>query len=82
MIGLVKSIRDRYNSFCFPLMGIVAGCGSARLERTVRVREVPGSNPGTPTEYSLLIREYLFYSSRFLLRGLRHLEHPDRRLPL
>jgi hypothetical protein len=44
MIGLVKSIRDRYNSFCFPLMGIVAGCGSARLERTVRVGVCPWSS--------------------------------------
>ena len=29
-----------------------SGRGSARLERTVRVREVPGSNPGAPTKTS------------------------------
>jgi hypothetical protein len=28
-----------------------SGRGSARLERTVRVREVPGSNPGAPTPF-------------------------------
>ena len=28
---------------------VKSGRGSARLERTVRVREVPGSNPGAPT---------------------------------
>jgi hypothetical protein len=62
MSGLVKSICHRYNAFCFPfpMKGTVAGCGSARLERTVRVREVPGSNPGTPTEDSLLLREFRF----------------------
>ena len=30
-----------------------AGRSSARLERTVRVREAPGSNPGAPTEEKL-----------------------------
>src|SRR5205085_8017465 len=30
------------------------GCSAARLARFVRDEEVPGSNPGTPTSFSLL----------------------------
>lgn len=36
-----------------PLTGTIAGRGAVRLARTVRVREVRGSNPRAPTETPL-----------------------------
>ena len=31
----------------------VSGCGAAWLARLLGVQEVPGSNPGSPTKYSV-----------------------------
>ena len=47
-----------------------SGRGSARLERTVRVREVRGSNPRAPTEKLPLKEREFFYSKNLLKIGL------------
>ena len=47
--GLSKRYATGIMPSAFP-QGMVSGRGSARLERTVRVREVGGSNPPAPTE--------------------------------
>ena len=46
--GLSKRYATGIMPSAFP-QGMVSGRGSARLERTVRVREVGGSNPPAPT---------------------------------
>jgi hypothetical protein len=45
---LAKPIQVEYNAIR------MSGRGSARLERCVRVAEVPGSNPGAPTKKNRL----------------------------
>ena len=50
-----------------PLKGIVTGRGAVRLARTVRVREVRGSNPRAPTENSLSDEGVSFLSRHDLL---------------
>jgi hypothetical protein len=48
---LAKGFGVGYNLFAKgkPLVRLVSGRGSVRLERCVRVAEAPGSNPGAPT---------------------------------
>jgi hypothetical protein len=58
---LVKGVGLHYNGAA--LNKRQSGRGSARLERTVRVREVGGSNPPAPTFYSLYYHGCSFWAT-------------------
>ena len=48
-----------YNSHAFDLFGVWL----RPVERTVRVREAPGSNPGAPTKHYLCLHGYRNHQS-------------------
>jgi hypothetical protein len=65
---LAKRSAHGYNADYSPL-GDFTGRGSARLERTVRVREVGGSNPPAPTDRdSPMMRVFFIVAGVFLRR--------------
>ena len=55
MVDKVEQLR--YNGFCVSEMDLdksTSGCGSAWLERLIWDQEVAGSNPVTPTIYTII----------------------------
>lgn len=64
---LARALRSQRRGRGFDSPKLHTGCSAARLARDVRDVKVPGSNPGTPTWYTLrnVVSENLIHASLF-----------------